>query len=190
MPGRTPRAAVEAFLSTLNESTRCVLPVSWASHRPKDGREISGRYTALLNWGQSVRVAGLPVEVDGLISFTVVEQDINKRGERVPSSQRYKVSTKAYYYTLNRAGGGGEIAAYHWHPESKSDADYPHLHIGSGELSDDAVLSRRSHVPTGRVAFEHVLIQLNELGAEPVRTDWEDAVTRNLESFKQWRTWH
>lgn len=190
MPGRDPKQAVEAFLAPLNESTACLLQARWSYRKPTGGKGADGaRYTAVLNWGVPAAVQGLPLEVEGMISFTVIEQDINKAGEKVPRSQRYKVSTKGYWYTIGRAGAGGEVIAYHWHPEAKGEVQHPHIHIATGELSGESVLSRRNHIPSGRMSFEEVLVMLTELGAEPVRSDWADVLGRNLEVFQRWRTW-
>lgn len=189
MPGRDPRQAVQGFLDPLNESTRCLLPASWAYRSPENGPAVGGPYTALLNWGQPVPARGLSVTVEGFIAFTVMEQDINRRG-RVPRGQRYKVSTRAYYFTLLNADNGSEILAYHWHPEGKSTVTYPHMHIGTPELSSGGLLSRKDHLPSGRMAFEHVLIMLSDRGAEPLRPEWHDTIHANLERFMQWRTWH
>lgn len=189
MPGRDPKQAVDSFLAPLNESTACVLPATWSYHKPRDGKAVGGHYTALLNWGRPVEVQGITIQVEGSIPFTVIEQDINKRGEKVPRSQRFKVKTKSYWYTLARSNGAGEVVAYHWHPEAKGEVLHPHLHIGTGELNREGVLSRRNHMPSGRMSFEEVLVMLVDLGAEPLRADWEATVNRNLETFQAWRTW-
>lgn len=167
-----------------------MLAASWSSHSPRDGRDIGGEYTALLNWGRPVRVGELGIEVDASIPFTVVEQDINKRGERVSRSQRYKVKTRQYWYTLKHVDTGDEAVAFHWHPDAKGDVAYPHVHIGTVELSGEGMLSRKNHMPTGRMAFEQVLMLLRDSGAEPLRQDWENVLHQNLDAFIEWRTWH
>lgn len=72
-----------------------------------------------------------------------------------------KVVTDAYAYTLSESEDiATELLAWHWQPEG---GHWPHLHIGHG----DARYSELSplHIPSGRVAFEEVLMFLvEELG--------------------------
>jgi hypothetical protein len=161
-----------------------MLAATWTYQNPQDGQAVGGDYTALLNWGNPVDATGLPVTIEGLIAFTVAELESS-----VPRDRRFKVGTKAYYYTVRRAEDDGEIILFHWHP-SGGHVTYPHVHIGSAELSRNGLLSGKSHMPSGRIAFEQVLIMLHDLGAEPGQSDWEAVLDRNLKTFVDWRSWH
>jgi hypothetical protein len=70
--------------------------------------------------------------------------------------------------------------AFHWHPDGKSDVTWPHLHVYE---------ERKLHVPTGRVAIEQIVRLAIDLGAPPIRDDWEDVLARSLSRFQDWRTW-
>jgi hypothetical protein len=83
-----------------------------------------------------------------------------------------------------------EVILFHWHPDGKSTQQAPHLHVGSSQLTPASVVSRRTHVPTGRVALEAVLeLLIRDFGVVPLRTDWEVSLTKSRRTFEQWRTW-
>lgn len=54
---------------------------------------------------------------------------------------------------------------YHWHPDGQSHVLAPHLHIGTNQLSTEAILTNKNHVATGRVSFEG-LFRLHKLGRD------------------------
>lgn len=83
-----------------------------------------------------------------------------------------------------------EVIAFHWHPNSHGGQQGPHLHVGSSQLTKGAVVSRRTHVPTGRVALESVLdLLISDFGVVPLRSDWEKTLAASFARFRQWRTW-
>ncbi|HUG14572.1 MAG TPA: hypothetical protein VMM78_06090 [Thermomicrobiales bacterium] len=91
------------------------------------------------------------------------------------------MSVTSYLYVLEFRNGT-EIVAYHWHPESPSEAAEPHLHIGSAAARADSAVRPRElhkvHFPTGPVALEQVLrLAISEFGVAPRGADW-DAVLR------------
>ncbi len=97
-----------------------------------------------------------------------------------------KVVTDAYAYTLSESPElADELLAWHWQPESGRE---PHMHIGRaharlGELG-------RLHVPSGRIAFEQVLLfVIDELEVVPAREDAKEVLSEVLERFRQYRTW-
>jgi len=86
-------------------------------------------------------------------------------GERGP----WKVSTLAYYHSLEDEAGR-EFVAYQWHPEQGS-IDLPHLHIGTG-VGASLGSVHKYHFPTGRVSLEDVLrLAIRVFQVEPVRAD-------------------
>jgi hypothetical protein len=54
------------------------------------------------------------------------------KSEEAPRSQRWHVSTVAYWYRLDRADGG-ELLSWHWHPQSS--VSYPHAHVDAGPIT-------------------------------------------------------
>jgi predicted DNA-binding protein with PD1-like motif len=83
----------------------------------------------------------------------------------------WRVASNGYWYELTTRDGA-EVIAYHWHPSQDQHVRFPHLHITGGAPS--AVVTRRSHVPTGHVPLAAVVrFALAELGVRPQRPDWE-----------------
>lgn len=83
-----------------------------------------------------------------------------------------------------------EVILFHWHPDGRSAQHAPHLHVGSSQLTPASVVSRKTHVPTGRVAVEAVLeLLIRDFGVVPLRTDWEASFAESRQRFEQWRTW-
>jgi hypothetical protein len=104
-------------------------------------------------------------------------------GERGP----WKVSTLAYYHSLEDEAGR-EFVAYQWHPEQGS-IDLPHLHIGTG-VGASLGSVHKYHFPTGRVSLEDVLrLAIRGFQVEPVRADWEEVLGETQAAYEAWRTW-
>jgi hypothetical protein len=103
------------------------------------------------------------------------------------SDEPWRVTTRGYMYTLERRARGDEIVAWHWHPTSNYAG--PHLHVGNEQLGEGAALTSRSHISTSRVAFESVVRTAVELGATPMRSDWEDRLRISHDIFELYRTW-
>ena len=101
----------------------------------------------------------------------------------------YRVTTRGYAYSLQDSSGRGMLD-YHWHPTGRSDETRPHLHVGSHQLTDDAVLTNKLHIPTGRVTLEDAVRAAIGLGAEPLVDDWDDRLTLSESPHKLYRSWH
>lgn len=101
-----------------------------------------------------------------------------------------KVQTTYYSYAIETEDAE-EIIGYHWHPQSISRINYPHLHLGTGAKVGRAELENaKAHLPTGRVGIEEVanlLIETFEVEAE--RDDWLTILTNNLRKFLAHATW-
>jgi len=114
-----------------------------------------------------------------LMNYTIVEAP----GARGP----YKVKSTGYFYSLEE-GGAKEIITYQWHPTGA--CKFPHLHLGSSSKLGAKTLNKL-HLPTGRIALEQVLrLAVEELGVQPIKTDWSDILSDAQGLFEQWRTWH
>lgn len=112
--------------------------------------------------------------------YRIIEDDPTTRGP-------WRVRSVGYSYILH-GEEGKELFAYQWHPNSPSPVRTPHVHIGTALGLTDPVLPKL-HMPTGRVSLEQVIRLAVELGAEPIRSDWEEVLRKSEESFIQWRSW-
>lgn len=131
---------------------------------------------------------GLPVELGGLgqLSLRMVHhyrvlEDPHERGP-------WKVSTAAYYYSLDDADGQ-EIISYHWHPQSRSPIRFPHLHVGPAAGCAREELAA-AHCPTSRISLEEFLrFVITDFRVEPLRSDWSHVFEEAQQNFQSWRTW-
>lgn len=94
----------------------------------------------------------------------------------------WKVSTAAYIYAIQDKQGH-EIFAYHWHPTSTPQYDYPHLHVHSGILA-------KIHLPTRRISLEEILqLLITQLNVKPLKKEWEKVLRETQEAHQKFRTW-
>lgn len=115
------------------------------------------------------------------LAYELVETPDVERGP-------WKVATRSYRYHIVTEDLG-EVVLFHWHPGSGR--LFPHLHVGSSQLTPSAVLSHQDHVPSGRVSLEAVIQMLiSELGVVAEREDWRDVLVEGDEKFRTWQTWH
>lgn len=179
MAGRSPHEAFRNFLDPLQRAVSCVtrdVIYHQGGHFPHPVPHV-----LTLGKARLVKLAGRGgIHLSMIMHYRLVPAE----GERGP----WKVSTVAYYYNLHDAGGK-EIISYQWHPESRSSATNPHLHLGAGALVGHAELAK-AHLPTGRVALEDVIrIAITDLGADPLRPDWQEVLAESQRAFEDWRTW-
>jgi hypothetical protein len=83
-----------------------------------------------------------------------------------------------------------EVLLYQWAKpgQSLSPVDFPHLHLGPG-AGDLISEFDKTHLPTGRIAFEEIVRLAMEMGAKPLRDDFDDVLTKNFAIFRKYRTW-
>lgn len=92
----------------------------------------------------------------------------------------WQVDRVAYFYAIGRQDSG-ELLAYHWHPRGKSPVVSPHLHVRANIQVGDRWLGK-VHLPTAAIPLENIVaLVINELGAEPLREDWESVVDNHRE---------
>ncbi|MGH3529969.1 MAG: hypothetical protein ACRDQ6_22110 [Pseudonocardiaceae bacterium] len=116
------------------------------------------------------------------LQYELIETDDRDHGP-------WKVSTRKYMYHVV-TDDMTEVILFHWHPDGKSTQQGPHLHVGSSQLTHGSVVSRKTHVPTGRVALEAVLdLLIRDFGVVPLRLEWEAMLTEGQGKFEQWRSW-
>lgn len=106
---------------------------------------------------------------------------------REENRDAWQVVSKGYFYTFSEQNGR-EIIAFHWHPESRDQPDFPHIHVNSP--SGASAIHRKHHVPTGRVSLESVVrFAIVELRVRPLRPDWERVLDASQADFDVRRTW-
>lgn len=184
LAGKKPAEAVQNFLSPLQVAATCV--TSSVFRPDPDGYSAGCGHSLILNKGEFVTLAG----PDRLQLAAALEYDVVRLDDPPPGAEGpWKVRTRAYRYHVV-AQDLAEVALWHWHPGGSSKYIDPHMHIGRQQILPDAVISRATHHPTGRIAFEQVLQQLiQEFGIEPRRDDWNERLEESLARFAEWRTW-
>lgn len=101
----------------------------------------------------------------------------------------YKVSTRGYMHAVQTIDGG-EVIAFHWHPNGHSHVKDTHMHVGSTQLIPDGVLSKKHHIPAPRMSVEGVLrFCIEQIGVEPLRDDWASTLADSEDLFHMWATW-
>jgi hypothetical protein len=121
--------------------------------------------------------------VDGGLLLRLRQYFHSVHEPEAPSDLRWHVSTLAYDYRLSRAADDVELVSWHWHPRSGTPG--PHLHVASAEVS------RRCHLPSGRVSIEAVLrLLITEIGVPPLRADWAEVLDDSEALFIRHRRWH
>lgn len=102
----------------------------------------------------------------------------------------YRVTTRAYNYTLAEDSGGDEgqeIMAFQW--DANDGLPFPHMHLSfaTGALRAEF---QHAHIPTGRVAVEDFLeFIIRDFGVTPLRESWRNDLQRSRDSFRQYKTW-
>lgn len=175
MPGAKPYEAVTRFLDTLTRALSCVEDTK-ITVSPR-GKSAVGEVHALRADPITLpRPAGEPLRLELALQYEIIHRPEQARGER------YKVRTRRYQYHLFTAAGA-ELVLFHWHPEP--DKLRPHTHAAG--LSP---LTKRMHIPSGRVTVESILrFALTDLAVRPNRGDWPDVLDDCEADFERFRTW-
>lgn len=181
------------FLDPLQLAASCVTTAIFRVS--PDGYSAGEGHALLLNKGEPVPLSVVPepgreVAPERLLLSAQLEYDVVRlEGEDASPGAKWKVRTRAYRYHL-MTDDYCEVLLWHWHPNGNSPFLDPHLHVGGTQMRSDAVISRARHHPTGRIAFEQVLLQLlAEFSVVHMRDDWEAQLNDTLARFAKWRTW-
>ncbi|MGB6058528.1 MAG: hypothetical protein WBF71_09700 [Microthrixaceae bacterium] len=84
---------------------------------------------------------------------------------------------------------GDRLVAWHYHPGGPG-VVYPHLHLPKALRRDDPWSIAKSHVPTGRVAFEDIALYLiEELGVSPTRDGYRAQLSDSRDLHALHRSW-
>ena len=178
MPGRTPYAAVEAYVQPLREAISCL---SHTAHfATAGGHYVSDKPHALtLVNGARLRLQGSD-DTDLILS-------VSQQYEIVEHEVGFRVHTLKYAYKIDNWHDGHEVMAYHWHPTEQ--IKYPHLHLSYGaRVGREDLL--KAHVPTGRIALEDVIQFLIEsFRVVPMKEQWEAVLDGSRAKFREYRSW-
>lgn len=179
---RTPYDAAHAFGETLQHLASCLVhgkitvvgidrPEDFCSAALNDGNAAPLRGPRRLWLWVAHNYRAVPIDGDPAKGWTV--------------------STLSYYYAYTPTEQQKpEILAFHWHPRDEGAFPRPHLHVGAAWLGEKAAFSPHWHVPTGRVALEHVLrLAIREFDVSPVEAEYEVIFDAALEEFHQDHSW-
>lgn len=184
MPGRNPYQAVEAFIDPIQAAIACLASAKISvSHGGR--HEVAVTHSWAINAGRGITLEGrattglrVPLTFRATMSYEIV------RGER----DEWRVSTRGYHYVIGAASD--EVVGYHWHPDGQSHVATPHVHIGAAALTEDGVLTPKSHLPTERVSFESMIrLLITEFGVEPAAADWHQRLDVSEGVFQLYRSW-
>lgn len=180
MAGRTPHAAVRAFVEPFQKSLSCVSGAVFNVSRGGYDEKV-GPHRLLLPDANPIPLEGA---AQFALSVIVQYRIVQARGRRGP----WKVDVTDYLYHLHDHTEA-EVILYHWHPSLTPDNPHPHLHLEVGtRIGRKDLLGK--HLPTGRVTFEEVLrFLITELHVQPRRPDWAAILDKNQSLFEAWRTW-
>lgn len=97
--------------------------------------------------------------------------DVAEEYEVRQDADGWRVAILGYLYAIGYEGR--ELVSYHWHPSGHSPITWPHMHVAANVQVGDRWLGK-VHLPTGPVGLERVVaLAITELGAKPLRDDWE-----------------
>jgi hypothetical protein len=152
---KTPAEAVEHYRGRTVRLLSCVTSVhvvARAYHLSDKPHELELADTAKMHGG--------PLSIDVAEEYEI-RQD----------ADGWHVAILGYLYAIGDEGR--ELLSYHWHPSGHSPITWPHMHVGANVQVGDRWLGK-VHLPTGPVGLERVVaLAITELGAKPLREDWE-----------------
>jgi hypothetical protein len=176
VPGKTPREAVQNYVTPLQQAVSCV---SKAVLRPS-GYDPSDEPLVLLSQQMPDRLATTDLYFDVAQWFRIIED---------PANGPWRVTTEGYKYTIETEDGE-EILGYHWHPRSLSHIREPHLHLGTGaRIGRSELETAKAHLPTGRVSMEDFIQLLIEVFAAHPRRDWRTILKATGDLFWKYASW-
>ena len=186
MPGNTPYEAFSAFVTPLADALKCIVAfprVEYSSGGSavldtKHNLHLTGRHPDNDDY---LRLGSTDIELRARMFYMIIRDEREDYGP-------FRITTRGYDYSI-RKRDGTKVLDYHWHPTGLSDERRPHVHLGSAQLAEGAVLSNKQHLLTGRVTFEAVVRQLISLSVPPRYPDWSDVLDLCETPHLLYRTW-
>lgn len=185
MAGRNPTEAFSAFVEPLTNALACITQVRYEV--TEGGRKTVGGPHGLYltgmknNEGYAALGGEAHLEFRARMFYEIITDDR-------PDYGPYRVKTLSYDYSLRTADSRGVID-YHWHPTGKSHEVRPHIHIGTAQLADDAVLAKKDHILCGRITLEEVIRNAIGLGTKTLVAKWDDRLVESEGPHKLFRSW-
>lgn len=154
--GRTRREAVRMLLARRQEIVSCF------SRTPAIPGLVGTRLEVRIG-GQSELAFGSPARR----YFARIQEQF----DFAQATPGFDLTTVQYRYEVY-SPDLVELVSYHQHPFGRSHVHAPHLHLPTGIMGDPGIAG--AHLPTGNVELEDfVRFLITELGARPLRADWE-----------------
>jgi hypothetical protein len=180
LAGKPDYEVVQRFRESLRRTLSCIVRGAYV--------DVKGGYYPSPNPHPLTLMDGLPVELGRGTNLSIAVSYHYRLIEAPSATRPWRVTTVAYYYTLQETEGP-EILSYQWHPNVPNSVSFPHLHLSHG-----AGLGReefhRAHLPTGRVNLEaFVRLLITDFGVPPEREDWEDELAKSLAEFEENWSW-
>lgn len=152
--GKNKREAYESFVGPLKRAISCVAK----------GKVVS---TADSGEGGTISLSPAPFSIPGSPYSLFITHSFHYVPYEVKS---WRVSSLRYEYAIEVTKTGQEIVAFHWEGFGNGVVPYPHLHTGVANE-----LTRKAHLPTGRVPLEDVIYFLiSDLGIPPLQKNWQE----------------
>jgi hypothetical protein len=137
----------------------------------------------------------LPIRTKfGMLYFWLAQSLECSHEPSQPASQRYRLSTREYWYRLQRDHDPNGAALIRWEYMSPLHAKYKdkrwcwrHVQLeGSTNLPGGRLNFNRLHTPSGYVVIEDVLRSLiNDLGVRAQNANWHQILIASEKEFKE-----
>ena len=173
MPGRNSKQAYEQYSDPILRVLGCITPDKLICK--------GGFHDSAPNRKSILTFATNPATIpkSGLTLFFLQEFSFVHQA----TEKDWKVKTHKYTYAIERADDKQEVLAFHWQDQS-SKVHYPHAHM------DLIHISRKAHIPTGRVPLEDVVwFLIKELDVQPLNKKWDKIILEAREKFIKFKTW-
>ncbi|HET7503762.1 MAG TPA: hypothetical protein VFK02_22230 [Kofleriaceae bacterium] len=130
----------------------------------------------------------------GKLYFWLAQSLECDKESKKPANERYRLSTREYWYRLQRDGNPGSDALTRWEymsPRHEKYADkrwcWRHVQLeASTDLPGGRMHFTRLHTPSGYVVIEDVLrFLIHDLGVRPRSKDWHEALIESEKQFKE-----
>ena len=169
MAGNTAAEAVSNYIEPFNRALSCV---SQGQVRPSNGGYDPAQNPHALSAFARIKLIGSRYELTVAQNYEIIHVPDDKvRGP-------WRVRTLGYAYEVF---DDDFVMGYHWHPTSEG-VLFPHLHWK---------VEHEHHLPTGRVAFEDVILCLlgEPFNVPEARANAKDVLGYGRERFEMYRSW-
>ena len=182
----TPSQAYRRYFNSLQAAVGCITHGRFTGRIAATPR-VNQTYALVLNDGNPEPLKGrFRLAFSAGQEFRIIQDE---RADHGP----YRATTIQYWYQF-QVIDGVRLLTYHWTPETTDPGQrtYPHLHIESGLVDQNGPFNpdtfSKYHIPTERISIEAVVrFAIEELGVEPISSNWESVLNRGQEVFNRHR---